>query len=472
MFFKKAKPSPVPTLILGTQTVSNHALPFQVPFAQLTSGLITGKSGFGKSILLQQIFIQLFLHGTACSLFAPHADTATGILAYLLSHGYFNRPDAFERLWYFKWSRRDYYPAFNFLSQPHYDPYTLASHTHEAFTRFFPSPDGTTPLFSSIFLPAVVTLIYNTLPLTALIPLITTPSLRTRLMSTVPDQAVRAMLQRLDTNSQLIQSTMRRLQLLLFHPILRYSLGQKRNSINFRRIIDEEISVIHDVSELDYESQRLLLCLLQLGYESAGLSRSDVPAADRRRHCLLVDEAAAVVGGSGESFAVQFEQLRKFNILPVLTLQSFHRLPTPVQLALGNAGLEVAFRAPTEADARLLAHRLTEFSSAAAVKRRAADPPTRTELQAETALLLERLPRQQARVRVGDRYATLTTLTMPPAAGNARALSALQDTYARRLGTPAAQAEAEAEHLLQPLPRPQPEPQEQRSHEDDFFEPD
>lgn len=451
MFFKKPQRPPVPALILGTHTVSNQTLPFQVPLAQLTSGLITGKSGYGKSVLMVQMFVQLLMHGTACSLFAPHSDTATGILAYLLSHGYFNRPDAFHRLWYVKWSRRDCYPAFNFLDQPQYDPYTLASHAHEAFTRFYPSTDGTTPLFSSIFLPSVVTLIYNHLSLPMLIPLITDRDVRTKLISTVPDQAIHAMLQRLDNNNQLIQSTLRRLQLLLFHPILRYTLGQQRNIINFRRIIDSGISVIYDLGELDYESQRLLMCLLQLGYESAGLSRSDTPEAQRRPHCLMVDEAAAVVGGSGESFAVQLEQLRKFMVLPVLTVQSFHRLPEPVQLALGNVGMEVAFRAPTEADARVLAHRLTDFSTAAAIKRRGDDTPSRAELQAETALALERLARQQARVRVGDRYATLMTLTMPPAGANSRELIALQDTYARRLGTPAAQAQAEADALVQPV---------------------
>lgn len=451
MLFKKKPVAPPerPTVTLGTYRADTRTLPFRLgPRGVRCHGVLSGKSGFGKSFLLQAYCPQLLDQHEAFSLVDPHADAARAILHYALRRGFFASPEAFSRLWYIRWSRRDFCIPFNVLVQPRFDAYTLAGHIHEAFIRAFPAADGSTPLFSSILLPALVVLIENHLPITMLLPLLTDRSFRLSLLAHVDDPAIHAFFERFESwgKGATIESTARRLHLLTFNPVLRYSLGQRQNRLDFRAIQDEGISVLHDLGGLDDETRRLLMCLLQVGYEAAALSREELPASERTPHHLIVDEAASVAATSPEGFAHMLEQTRKFNLFLLLAFQSRQQLPQALQVAAGNVGLDIAFR-QTEADAKALAHHYTDPSRLAVADGSPQTGAATAQLHQETNLLLERLGRQEARVRTGDRVATITTLAVPALGNDDGQLADLIDEYARRLATPAAQARREAETL-------------------------
>ena len=82
----------------------------------------------------------------------------------------------------------------------------------------------------------------------------------------------------------MIESTLRRIFLLTFSPALRYSLGQEANLLDFRKLMDNGVSVIFNLGGVqDADSRRLLGCLITVGFEQAALSRSDLPEEKRRQ---------------------------------------------------------------------------------------------------------------------------------------------------------------------------------------------
>src|SRR5213075_2118540 len=98
------------------------------------------------------------------------------------------------------------------------------------------------------------------------------------------------------------ESTLNRVALLTFSPTLRYSLGQPENVLDFRRLMDDGVSVVFNLGGLDEETQRFLGCLLTVGFEVAALSRADIPEEQRRPYLLILDEFSMFSSASEESF--------------------------------------------------------------------------------------------------------------------------------------------------------------------------
>src|SRR5438477_9967510 len=91
-----------PTLDLGRFA----GIPLFSPHLVLTSAQLAshkwvmGLTGRGKSKHLASHFLQLFRQGIGVAVVDPHADLTADILATLIDEVYFNRPDAYDKLWY------------------------------------------------------------------------------------------------------------------------------------------------------------------------------------------------------------------------------------------------------------------------------------------------------------------------------------------------------------------------------------
>src|SRR6266849_2828390 len=68
---------------------------------------IMGTSGAGKSKFNAQVATSLILQEQPCSVIDPHADLTHDILAMLYDKGYFQTPEAYEKLWYVEFARSD-----------------------------------------------------------------------------------------------------------------------------------------------------------------------------------------------------------------------------------------------------------------------------------------------------------------------------------------------------------------------------
>jgi hypothetical protein len=240
-----------PKLMLGT--VSPHwgfATLGLSESQQRWHGLVVGKSGAGKSRLLQAVFqgyVQRSLKETrwlgqysshGATVLEPHHDLSFDILSTLVASGFYRRyPDAYQRVVYIDFGNDAYVP-FNVLSGEG-DSHQKASLCLDAILRVFPELE-TAPLFTELFLSGVVVLIENRLPLTALQRLFSDASFRRECLKRLShDEVVSLTFDHFEAlgkdQVEAAGSTLRRAFQLVFNDTTRLSLGQPENALPFRK---------------------------------------------------------------------------------------------------------------------------------------------------------------------------------------------------------------------------------------------
>ncbi len=307
-----------------------------------------GTTGQGKSKLLAHFTSSLIPQNVGCCLIDPHADLAHDVLTLLYDSGYFKRPGAYDKLLYVDFSHTDRFIPFNILAKPanphkSYSVHEIARNIVEVCTRAWSAlADGAAPLFENIMLASVPVLIENTLPLTALDSLLTNKVYRDRLLQKCSDPKIISFFH--DQFDQwgrdqptMIGSALRRAFLLAYTPALRFTLGQKENSLNFRELLDTNTSLIVNLGGLDEQTQRILGCLITVGYEVASLSRADIPQHKRSLYHLILDEFSMFSAQSEEALERVLSLCRKYNLFLTMANQNFSQLSERFQGALQNA---------------------------------------------------------------------------------------------------------------------------------------
>ncbi|MHB1356190.1 MAG: type IV secretory system conjugative DNA transfer family protein, partial [Anaerolineae bacterium] len=264
---------------------------------------IVGKTKKGKSKFLEHLTYQLINAGEGCGLIDPHADLADDLLAALKAQ---NKVGGLSgRIVYFDPSRKDYLLPFNVLASP-WEPYTVAQNVLEAFRRTWPESLREAPRFANIVLAATLALIENHLTLVEMPRLLTDASYRNTLLERVTDaEVVRFFHTRYDRwgreQAVIIESVLNKVGALVINPTLRLILGQRKNALPFRQIMDEGKVLICNLGRTDGESRRLLGSLIVTGMEQAALSRQDEPLAARKRFYLVMDEFQDYVAQEGSA---------------------------------------------------------------------------------------------------------------------------------------------------------------------------
>ncbi len=429
---------PERALIIGTD---KEGQPVTLSGKQLAAHKrVWGLTGSGKSMFLAALAVQLLNNGIACAVIDPHGDLVEDILRILLKTGYFKQPDAMEQLRYVDFGDPERFPAFNVLAQP-YDDHMVARDLLTAFKRAWSSLEGGhAPALENTVLAAALVLIQNRLPVTEMPRLLLDAPYRESLLGRVSDpEVVRFFQTRYERAGKgvpgTIESSLRRLFILTYSPALRYSLGNPANQFNLRRLMDGGVSLLCNLSGLDEDSQKLLGCLLTVGFERAALSRADIPEERRQPYHLILDEFSHFSAQSQEALARVLDLTRKFGLSLTLSHQTASQLPGRLDGALQNAH-EIAFRLG-HADAQAAAGRLFSYNPTA-LKR---DPlgirsrpayASAHEQAAELAVKLERLPARHAYVRIGQSTSRVRALTVDTG-GVEDALKQLLEDYGTHL---------------------------------------
>lgn len=140
----------------------------------------------------------------------------------------------------------------------------------------------------------------------------------------------------------------------LADPKLYAILTGNRKHLSFRRIMDEgKILLVNlSVGQLGTDSAGLLGGLLTTSIGLAALSRSDTPEYARRPHSFIADEFQHM---TTQSFISLFPQLRKYRISMAIAHQYCHQIDENIRYAiLGNVGTMIVFRVGAQ-DARFIA---------------------------------------------------------------------------------------------------------------------
>lgn len=305
--------------------------------------LIVGKTGSGKSTLLRNLIVQDMEAGRGIGLIDPHGDLAEELLNFVPPH---RRNDVV----YFCSGDTEFPLGLNLLHQvPEKRRPLVASSMMEAFKAIWKDSWG--PRLEYILYAAVAALLdCQNVSLLGIQRMLVDPAYRTWVLRQTRDPIVRSFwideFENYDKRfrREVIAPVQNKVGQLLMSPIMRNVLGQVRNRIDARTIMDEGKIFIANLSKgsLGEDKCHLLGALLVTAFQQAALSRADVPESQRRPFHFFVDEFQSF---GTYSFASILSESRKYGLHLVLSHQFSSQLSPEVRGAIfGNVGNLIAFR--------------------------------------------------------------------------------------------------------------------------------
>lgn len=339
---------------LGRTTFHRALRPFGIhPRDRLSHLHIIGKTGVGKSTLLEALARQDLDAGRGFALVDPHGDLVERIVANLpvSARGrvrYLDAPNASQPLGY------------NPLRQVREDKIPLAaSGLLDAFRKLWPDAWGVR--MEHVLRCSLYTLLErsgSTLP--DVLRLYADKDFRREITRRVRNPVVREFwsseFEKYSDRyrAEVVAPIQNKLGALLADPTLYRIFVEPKVDLRFRQIMDEGGVLLVNLAKgrLGEDSSATLGSLLVSTIGLAALSRADAPLETRRPFYLYVDEFQSF---TTLAFANMMSELRKYGLGLTLAHQHFHQLEPDVRHAvLGNAGTLVSFRVGPE-DAFLLA---------------------------------------------------------------------------------------------------------------------
>jgi hypothetical protein len=338
------------TFLARTSFRNNHRL-FGIKTVDRRAHLyLIGKTGCGKSTLMETMMLQDMAAGHGFGLLDPHGDLLERVLAKLPERRrndliYFNVPDRVHPL------------GFNPLESIPADKRPLAaSGLLEVFKKIWAEFWG--PRSEHILRNALLALLDQPqATLADILRLLDDASYRKHAAERVRNAQVRDFwLREYESyparfRAEAIAPLQNKVGAFLANPILHQIVTQPKSSFDLRNIMDEgKILLVNLAKGLVGEDVVSLLGSLLVGKMGlAASSRSDVPEEERRDFYLYLDEFQSF---TTLSFANMLSELRKYRLNMVLSHQYLAQVAPGVRDAIhGNVGTIICFRiGPIDAD--------------------------------------------------------------------------------------------------------------------------
>jgi hypothetical protein len=304
---------------------------------------VIGKSGVGKSKLMELLINQDIMNGQGVGVMDPHGDLIDDVIRRIPEH-------RLKDVVYFDPSDTDYPIAFNPLEQvePQYKMRVTIGFI-EIFKKLFGS--NWTPRLEHVLRYTTLALLDspNTTVL-SIVKMLTDKNYRQKIVARIEDSVVKnfwvnefaGWSEKFDNEA--IMPVLNKVGQFISTALIRNMVGQPDNKLNLRKIMDGQKILLVKLSRglLGDENSNLLGAMLITKIQQAAMSRADILQADRKDFYLYVDEF--------QNFATDtFEQIlseaRKYRLSVTLAHQFMAQL-TPALRAtvLGNVGSIVNFR--------------------------------------------------------------------------------------------------------------------------------
>jgi len=339
---------------LGETTYHRHYQRFGIRQAdRLSHVYILGKTGVGKSTLLETLALHDVAAGRGFALIDPHGDLAERVRDAA-------RPVLGEGLIYLDAADGAQPYGYNPLRRVRDDRIPLAASGFlDALRKLWPDAWGVRMehvLRNSLF--ALLERDGSTLP--DILRLYSDKSFREQVARGVRNRVVK----RFWTHefakysdrlkAEAVAPIQNKLGALLTDPRLYRVLVAPEQPISFRRIMDEGGALVVNLAKgrLGEDGAALLGGLIASTIGLAALSRADAPADARRPFFLYIDEFQSF---TTLSFVNMLAELRKYGVGLTLAHQHLHQLDPDIRHAvLGNVGTTISFRVGPE-DAAVMA---------------------------------------------------------------------------------------------------------------------
>lgn len=311
-----------------------------------------GKTGTGKTTLLETLARQDIGCGRGLALIDPHGDLVERLASFASECRdadlmYLNAPNASQVFGY------------NPLKRVHPSAIGLAaSGLMEAFKKHWPDAWGVRMehvLRQSLF----ALLEYGDADLSDILRLLTDKAFRKVVLTKVANPPVHSFWEKefeqysYRYRADAIAPIQNKVGALLADPLMRQILTEPKRILHFRRIMDRRQIVLVNLARgrIGEDSASLLGSLLVTTIGLAAFSRANTPEQDRPDFFLYLDEFQNF---TTESVATMISELRKYHVGLVLANQHLSQLTAGVRDAiLGNVGTILSFRLGPQ-DATLL----------------------------------------------------------------------------------------------------------------------
>ncbi|RJQ28435.1 type IV secretory system conjugative DNA transfer family protein [Candidatus Parcubacteria bacterium] len=304
---------------------------------------IVGKSGVGKSKLLELFMRQDIAYGHGLCFIDPHGDVIEAILDFIPE----NR---IQDVVLIDPTDMDYPTSFNPLQNV--DPafkHQLAQGLIEVMEKQFGA--NWTPRLEHVFRFSVLALLdYPHSTMRGMISMLTDRNYRQKVVEYIEDDMVKRFWaiefadwsEKFDTDA--IIPLVNKLGQFLSDPLLRNIFGQKENRIDLEKLMDEKKLIFINTSKgrLGEENSSFLGAMFITKIKQAGMSRARRPESERHDFYLYVDEFHNLVT---ETFENILSEARKYGLCLTVAHQYMGQLIPRVQAAvLGNVGSIIIFR--------------------------------------------------------------------------------------------------------------------------------
>jgi type IV secretory pathway TraG/TraD family ATPase VirD4 len=305
---------------------------------------VLGKTGMGKTTLLQAVLFSLIEQGGGVGLIDPHGDLAESVLAAIPK-------ERIQDVIYLDAGDPQFAPALNLVSSslPEETRDRVASALLSAFRHIWSESWG--PRLEYLLYHAIRLLLDSeNSSLVALPRIFTDDRFRDRLVKQCRDPFVRRFweveYESWDRRfrSEAISPVLNKLGQFVSNPALRQVFGQVRLRVDFREVLDSRKILILNLSKgkLGDDASRLMGALVVSFLASQSMERAAVPESERTPFTLFIDEAQNFLTGALASI---LSESRKYALGLVLSHQYLDQLSFGLQGAvLGNVGSIFSFR--------------------------------------------------------------------------------------------------------------------------------
>ncbi len=304
---------------------------------------IIGKTGTGKTTLLENMAIQDILNGEGIGIIDPHGEFAEKMLKFVPK----NRV---QDVLYFAPHDMDWPIAFNVMENV--DPtqrHLVANGLLGVFKKIW--PDVWSPRMEYILNNSILALLeYPESTLLGVNRMLSDKSYREDVVNNVTDPAVKAFWvnefakysDKFSTEaSAAIQNKVGQF---ITNPIVRNIIGQTKSSFDIRELMDDKKIFLMNLSKgrIGEENSRLIGAMLITKIYLAAMSRVDIPENEREDFYLYVDEFQNF---ANDSFKDILAEARKYRLNLILAHQYIAQMEESIQDAVfGNVGTLITFR--------------------------------------------------------------------------------------------------------------------------------
>jgi DNA-directed RNA polymerase subunit RPC12/RpoP len=304
---------------------------------------VIGKTGMGKTVLLENFMLSDIYAGHGCCYVDPHGDTAEKLIDYIPSW-------RLNDVVYFNPADMDFPVGFNILeaiSEAH--KHLVVSGMMGVFQK----------IWENMWSSRMEYILNNTLlalldtpgqTLLGINRMLSDADFRKRIVGNVKDPVVKQfwLVEFASYNEKYAQEAVAPIQnkigQFLSAVVIRNIVAQVKSSINVRDIMDSQKIFIINLSKgrIGEDNSRLLGGLLITKMQLAAMERVDTPEHERKDFYLYVDEFQNF---AVESFASILSEARKYRLCLTMAHQYIAQLTEEVRDAVfGNVGTIITFR--------------------------------------------------------------------------------------------------------------------------------